>query len=188
MPISNHLVRFKARTWTPPSRAPNPTVLNGVFWHFASANGPFVVAPRIATTTARAHVIGGPGAWYASNYWEALAGELERYFLSNPIDLNLVVRRVGTVEVNLDVLDLTDKEVLKHLRLRRSHLAHDEWALAQTVALWARTDYQGLLLPSAAMEGATTLVVFCEGIQHVYVQQTAVVSGEQILTLGALVP
>jgi RES domain-containing protein len=110
---------------------------------------------------------------------------MKRYFLGDPVDLRFQIRRVGSVHVDLQVLDLTNPKVIEVLRLRPSDLIHDVRTVVQVVAAWASSqEYKGLLLPSAALSGARTLVVFSSGLDAITEIQSRFMTCDNVLELG----
>jgi RES domain-containing protein len=76
-----------------------------------------------------------------------------------------VLRRVGAVDVtDLDVLDLCDPEIRGQLGVSEEDLTGDDYSLCQAVADEAARHFDGVLAPSAALEGRRTLVIFPAGM------------------------
>jgi hypothetical protein len=101
-----------------------------------------------------------------------------RHFVVGGVDKRNIVRRFGSVDVDLHLLDATDDNVLEKLRLDAAWLSDpDDWSIAQGVASFAHAiGFAGMILPSAALQGARTLVVFEAGRAGVSVGATAVMS------------
>lgn len=90
--------------------------------------------------------------------------EFDRHFDGDVVDRRHVLRRAGAYSVDLDVLDLTDDDVLKALDLERDALVQDDLSLTQAVADAAReAGFVAVLAPSAACADATTVAVFDGG-------------------------
>ena len=91
-----------------------------------------------------------------------------RHFTQDGVDPFEVRRRVGNVTVvDLDVLDLTDPAVRRHLNLEEADLEGDTYTTTQRLgALAAAAGFGGILAPSAALPHRKTLVVFAAGIPH----------------------
>ncbi|HVX21413.1 MAG TPA: RES family NAD+ phosphorylase [Acidimicrobiales bacterium] len=122
-----------------------------------------------AVTDGRYHVVGGIGTWYASSQEQAAWAELFRHFLGEGVDPFEIRRRVGHVEVDrLVVLDLTDAAVRSALGVTETDLVSDDYAVTQRIAKAAASaGFEGILAPSAALPGRTTLVVFSAGMRAV---------------------
>jgi len=119
-----------------------------------------------ASTDGRYHRRQGPGVWYASDQEQAAWAELFRHFTEEGVDPFEVRRRVGRVTVeDLEVLDLTNEQVRAILGLTLEDLVGDDYQRTQAVtAAAANAGYQGILAPSAALDGRRTLVVFAAGV------------------------
>lgn len=119
-----------------------------------------------ASTDGRYHRRQGPGVWYASDQEQAAWAELFRHFTEEGVDPFEVRRRVGRVVVEgLEVLDLTSEQVRATLGLTLEDLVGDDYQRTQAVtAAAANAGYQGILAPSAALDGRRTLVVFAAGV------------------------
>ncbi len=69
---------------------------------------------------------------------------------------------------DLKVLDLTDPTVRERLGVTEEKLTNDDLSLCQAIAEEARdAGFQGMLAPSAALPGETTLAVFGRGMRRV---------------------
>ena len=114
----------------------------------------------------RYHRKGTPGVWYASLTERGAWAELFRHQLSEELSPFEMRRRVGRVRVTgLRVLDLTNPAVLAALRLDRQVLVSDDLRHCQAIAEWAeREAYQGILAPSAALDGEMILAVFASAL------------------------
>lgn len=116
----------------------------------------------------RYHRQGGPGVWYASNSEAGAWAELFRHFSAEGIDPFELQRRVGSVTVELVVLDLTDEEVRASLGVTEADLVSDDYTLTQLVADAARTaGFDGILAPGAALGDTRTLAVFAYALDKV---------------------
>jgi len=73
-----------------------------------------------------------------------------------------VRRRVGRARVDgLLVLDLTDEGTCRTLGVRRGRFGGDDYTACQELADRARAaGFEGILAPSAALDGGFTVVVF----------------------------
>jgi len=143
--------------------------LRGRYWHQGPTQRPFDDLADRARTSGRYHVAGGLGVWYASSQEQVAWAELFRHFLDEGVDPFEVQRRVGHADVDgLEVLDLTDATVLSTLEISDVDLLGDDYTLAQRIAKAAASaGFGGILAPSAALAGHTTLVVFASGMNAV---------------------
>jgi RES domain-containing protein len=125
---------------------------------------------------ARFTVQGGPGVWYASSQEQAAWAELFRHFTGLGIDPFEVLRRAGAARVeDLSVLDLTDPAVREAVGLVEADLLGDGYSRTQQIALAAvAAGFDGILAPSAALPGRTTLAVFPRGMAKVSAVREAV--------------
>lgn len=72
---------------------------------------------------------------------------------------------MGAVDVvDLEVLDLCDASVREQLGVTEADLVGDDYAVCQALAEQAAQHFDGLLAPSAALDGRQTLVVFPAGM------------------------
>ena len=114
-----------------------------------------------ATVDARYQTTGDPGVWYGSSMERGAWSELLRHWSSVGVSPFEVRRRVGRATVHADVLDLTDPAVQTALGITSADLVGDDYARCQAVASAARAaGADGLLGPSAAMPGCTTIAIF----------------------------
>lgn len=136
--------------------------LTGAFWHQGAARFSVPSFADPASTDGRYHRRQGPGVWYASDQEQAAWAELFRHFTEEGVDPFEVHRRVGRVVVEgLEVLDLTSGQVRATLGLTLEDLIGDDYQRTQAVTAAAtNAGYQGILAPSAAMDGRRTLIVF----------------------------
>lgn len=95
--------------------------------------------------------------------------EFFRHHTSTELSPLEVKRRVGRVRVErLDVLDLTDPDVQEALGVTDADLTDDNLQLCQALSDAARrAGFAGIVAPSAAVTGETTLVVFHAGMRRV---------------------
>jgi hypothetical protein len=108
-----------------------------------------------------------PLAGPASDREQAAWAELFRHFVDEGVDPFEVRRRVGAVDVDVEVLDLTDAKVVASLGIDATQLIADDYALTQALADAARTaGFVGIVAPSAALAGCRTLVLFGAGIMN----------------------
>ena len=73
------------------------------------------------------------------------------------------------------VLDLTDAAVRNRLGVSEEALVGDDWAVCQDLASRARrAGFDGILAPSGALAGESTVVVFAAAIRKVHAEQSRV--------------
>jgi len=76
---------------------------------------------------------------------------------------------------DLAVLDLTSAEVRAALGVEEAELTGDDWSRCQQIAADARAaGFDGLLAPSRALLGETTLVVFAHALAKVTAEHSRV--------------
>lgn len=87
--------------------------------------------------------------------------EFFRHQLEPDIDPRQIRRRVGQVELELVVLDLTNPGVRDLFGVDSRDLIADDYTVCQAIATEAIAHgFEAILAPSAALPGATTLAVF----------------------------
>lgn len=116
----------------------------------------------------RYHREGDPGVWYASNTEEGAWAELFRHFDVDGVDPFELRRRIGSVTVELEVLDLTDEAIRESLGVTEADLVGDDYTVTQEIAdaAWA-AGFDGIVAPSAALPGRLTLAVFAHALGRV---------------------
>lgn len=146
-----------------------PRPLTRRFWHQGPTGKALLSFPSPATYGARYHRAGAEGAWYASSRERAAWAELFRHHQSPELSPFEVRRRVGRVRVeDLMVLDLTDPEVRERIGVTEAALVADDLSLCQAIGDAARRErFDGILAPSAALPGETTLAVFPDAMKRV---------------------
>lgn len=112
----------------------------------------------------------GPGIWYGTSSEAAAWAERSRHTGAGARSASA---RMAHCQAELDnLLDLTDAATLKALGVRSEDLVTDDLTLTQAVGAWAeRAGYKGLIVPSAALPGATVLAVFRPHLAAVQVVQ-----------------
>ncbi len=117
----------------------------------------------------RYHRKGSPGIWYAALSERGAWAEVFRHQISEELSPFEILRRVGRARVRrLGVLDLTDANVLATLGVTRAALVSNDLRRCQAIAEWAqRKGYEGILAPSAALDGEVILAVFASAIGRV---------------------
>ncbi|MCA1704046.1 MAG: RES family NAD+ phosphorylase [Actinobacteria bacterium] len=151
-------------------------VLSRLVWHQTRPRNGLLDFADPASYDARYSRAGEPGAWYASLTERAAWAELFRHWDQGEISPFEVRRRVGRVRAtDLEVLDLTDPEIRLRVGLTEAHLVGDDWTLCQGLAAQARAaGFEGILAPSGALAGETTLVVFAAGMAKVVAEHSRV--------------
>ena len=127
-------------------------------------------------TNGRYHRTYGPGVWYASSSENGAWAELFRHHEPGGVSPLEVIRRMGRARVKgLRVLDLTDANVREMFGASRNDLVTDRLALCQKIAGYAwKSGYDGILAPSAALEGERTLVVFASAMRKITEQRSRI--------------
>ena len=116
--------------------------------------------PNPPFRSGRYHLSGGRPTWYGSSSEEGAWAEFARS-LPEGVDPSQFRRRLGHVEFDLLVLDLTSTELQKALGIRKADLVSDDLAVCQTLAdLAAEAGFDAVLGPSAATAAESTLAVF----------------------------
>lgn len=142
-------------------------LLRDRFWHQGATRHELMSFADPALSTGRYHTMGGAGVWYASDREQAAWAELFRHFLDEGVDPFEVRRRVGAVDVQVEVLDLTDDAIVRSLGVNPADLVSDDYTTTQAVAEEARrAGFAGILAPSAALPGRRTLVLFPPGVAN----------------------
>lgn len=149
--------------------------LTGDFWHQGPTRHPLVSCLDPAAGPGRYHQAGEPGVWYASNREQGAWAELFRHFVDEGIDPFEIRRRVGRVSVDLQVLDLTDKQTRSHLGVDETDLVSEDYATTQAIAAAARdAGFDAVLAPAAALPGCQTLAVFVHALPNVDAERSEV--------------
>ncbi len=176
-----------SQTWCPPHEGPPGMSVLKDYWHHGPPDRSFVHIPEIATNDARSHRRGGSGAWYGTDGEEAMIAEVRRHFSIEGMDPALIVRQVGTVRVRLgSILNLVDPNNRDAIGVSNLDLTSESYEPTQLIADWAReTGYRGLLVPSAALHGATNVVVFAGGELGMELIRAHVSTVEEILARAA---
>lgn len=119
-----------------------------------------------AVTSGRYHRVGGGGIWYASSSETGAWAELFRHHGPGGISPFEIRRLTGRVRVrNLKVLDLTNSRIRESWGISENDLTADDLTQRQALAEQARrAGYDGIVAPSAALAGQTTLAVFAPAI------------------------
>jgi RES domain-containing protein len=149
--------------------------LTGIYWHQGATKRPLIACANPAIGSGRYHRLGEPGVWYASDREQGAWAELFRHFLDEGVDPFEVRRRVGRVSVDLQILDLTDRETRSLLGVGETDLVSDDCATPQTIAAAARdAGFDGVLAPAAALPGCETLAVFAHALPGVQAERSKV--------------
>lgn len=146
-----------------------PRILNGRFWHQGPTRRPLLFTRSPTGYEGRYHRRRSAGAWYASSRERAAWAELFRHHASPELSPFEVRRRIGRVWVeSLRVLDLTDPNVQQQLGVTTHQLVEDDFSVCQLLGDAAREGgFEGILAPSAALPGESTLVIFRRGMKRV---------------------
>jgi RES domain-containing protein len=180
-----------------------PRLFSGVVWRQTRPRNDLLDFKDPAPYASRYNRAQGPGTWYASFTERGAWAELFRHYDGEGISPFELRRRVGRVRVtNLKVLDLSDPSVRTHLQVTLAELVDDDWSLCQDLADRARqADFEGLIVPSAALEGEISLVLFTSGMTRVVAEHSRIqrppvrmlkvildirIRGENATTIGRL--
>ena len=119
---------------------------------------------------------GDPGVWYASSTERGAWAELFRHWGQDEISPFEVKRRVGRARVvDLAVLDLTDAQVRDELGVTAEDLISDDVTRCQELAAEAReAGFEGIIAPSAALDGEVTLAVFAAAMDKVVAEHSRI--------------
>ena len=114
--------------------------------------------------------------WHASSTERGAWAELFRHWGEQEISPFEARRRVGRAEVtDLAVLDLTDPEVRDQPGVTVEELVRDDLRRCQELATMAReAGFEGVLAPSAALDGEITLAVFASAMGKVVAEHSRV--------------
>lgn len=117
----------------------------------------------------RYHRKGESATWYSSLTRDGAWAELFRH-TKGGIDPAQIRRRIGRVSAKkLQVLDLADPAVRRQIGVTKRELEANSWLRCQSIAHDARQHgLDGLLTPSAALPGATSLVVFSVAMSRLF--------------------
>ncbi len=168
--------RIRLRLYLPPVVAEEPTTrplpiraLAGSFWHQGPPNRALLDVADPAVTSGRYHRVGGAGVWYASSSETGAWAELFRHHEQGGVSPFEVRRLVGRVRArDPKVLDLTDEQVRAAFGVSDRDLTGDDLTRCQSIANRAcAAAYDGILAPSAALKGQTTLVVFASAVKKI---------------------
>ncbi len=129
-----------------------------------------------ATYDGRYHRAGEPGVWYASFTERGAWAELFRHWGQHEVSPFEVRRRVGRARVErLVVLDLTDAAVRDELGVTEDDLIADDATRCRQLAADARdAGFDGVLAPSGALAGETTVAVFASAMGKVIAEHSRV--------------
>lgn len=145
-------------------------------WHQTRPGNTLLQFEDPATYDGRYHRAGGPGAWYASLTERGAWAELFRHWGQHEISPFEVRRRVGRARVtDLVVLDLTDPAVREQLGVAEEEPIDDNLERCQKLAEQARAaGFDGILAPSGALDGESTLAIFPDGMAKVVAEHSRV--------------
>jgi len=153
-----------------------PRVLSGLVWHQGHPWYGLISFQDPARGDGRYHRIGDEGVWYCSTTALAAWAQLFRVKLDDGLSPLHVKRRIGRCRVRaLVVLDLSDDATRRVLGVAESELRADENGRCQAIAHRARSaGFEGILAPSAALNGALDVVAFKAGIPKVLEEHSRV--------------
>lgn len=156
---------------------PEPRRVSGVFFRQCGPGLAVDEVPEPSRQPPGRYNRRGDGTWYASSSPEGAWAEYYRHFWGEGLDPQEVRRCFGAVAVSMEVLDLTSEAVRRAIGVTLEELLSDDVTAGQEVADWARTHgFEGILAPSAAMEGAQTLAVLDPAVlDQAMVREAAVV-------------
>lgn len=153
-----------------------PRIISCAVWHQTRPSNALLHFTDPAAYHGRYNRQGGPGVWYASLTERGAWAELSRHWDANEVSPFEVRRRVGRARVErLAVLDLTDANVRHALEVTYDELTGDDVTRCQQLAEDARAaGFDGVLAPSGALAGETTLAVFASAMIKVTAQHSRV--------------
>ena len=162
-----------------PAALPDPPpfqVISGTFYRQTAPRRGALDLVQPASAAGRFHRRGGESRLYASSSQEASWAELFRHTEPgiSPFEIKRCMSELRVTD--LRVLDLTDPAMRALLGIKERNLVGNRLGVCQRLAAYARRwpMFQGVLAPSAAVPGMTTLVVFPDAIEHVEVIGTAI--------------
>ncbi len=146
-----------------------PHALSGRVWHQGHPWYGLLSFQDPTRGSGRYHRVGEEGLWYASNPSLAVWAQLFRGKLDDDLSPFTVSRRVGRCRIrSLVVLDLSNDQTRRVLGVTLEDLRSDDYTRCQAIADQMRAGgFEGILAPSAALEGAFDVVVFKAGIPKV---------------------
>jgi hypothetical protein len=129
-------------------------------WHHGSPGRSILDTPHPPFRSGRYHRTGGRPTWYGSSTEGGAKAEFARS-LPPDVEASEFRRRLGRVDLDLVVLDLTNPELQRALRIDQSDLVSDDLETCETLAdLAADAGFDGVWGPSAATPDVQTLAVF----------------------------
>lgn len=149
--------------------------VTGTWWHQGPTRHSLVSCADPARGPGRYHRQHEVGVWYASNQEQAAWAELLRHFVDGGVDPFELRRRIGRVSVDLEVLDLTDRDVRDLLDIEESDLLSDDYTATQALAEAARdAGFDGILAPAAALRGRQTLAVYAHALRKIEAERSEI--------------
>lgn len=154
----------------------SPRVITRLVWRQTRPRNALLDFESPARYEGRYNQVGDPGVWYASSTERGAWAELFRHWGQEEISPFEVRRRVGRAKVTeLAVLDLTDRQVRDLLGATNEGLISDDLSRCQELATEAReAGFDGILAPSAALDGEITLAVFGSAMDKVEAEHSRV--------------
>ena len=158
------------------TRQISPRVITRLVWRQTRPRNALLDIDDPTRYEARYNQIGDPGIWYASSTERGAWAELFRHWGQGEISPFEVRRRVGRAKTTeLAVLDLTDPQVRDQLDVTVEDLVGDDLRRCQDLATEAReAGFEGVLAPSAALDGEITLAVFASAMGKVVAEHSRV--------------
>ena len=153
-----------------------PRTLSGRVWHQGRPWYGLISFQDPSRGGGRYHRAGEEGLWYASTTSMAAWAQIFRGKPDDDLSPFTVKRRVGRCMIrSLIVLDLSDDQTRRVLRVTEEELRSDDYTKCQAIADQARAGgFEGILSPSAALSGAIDVVVFKVGIPKVTEERSRV--------------
>ena len=146
-----------------------PVVVEGPYYRHGNPRYRLDEVPPKAAASSRWQREGDPAALHLSDSEQATWAEWAKVS-NDAVDRTYVRRRFGRIDVSVHAVDLRDPDVQKALDIEGADLTSDDYSTCRRIADAARTlGIEALLAPSAAREGATTLVVLPAGLRRVRV-------------------
>lgn len=164
-------MRTPVRAGSPPART-----FTGPVWRQCAPDRRLLDLRTPARFAGRYHRKGGAAVWYAALTERAAWAEVFRHQMSDELSPFEILRRTGRARIRgLRVLDLTDAAVRATLQVEREALVSNDLTRCQAIAEWAqREGYEGILAPSAALDGEVILAVFAFAMGKVTAERSRV--------------
>lgn len=157
-------------------REVSPRIITRLVWRQTRPRNALLDFESPSRYEGRYNPVGDPGVWYASSTERGAWAELFRHWEHEEISPFELRRRVGRAKViEPAVLDLTDPEVRDQMGVTGEELVSDDLRRCQELATEAReAGFDGILAPSAALDGEITLAVFGSAMAKVEAEHSRV--------------